>query len=191
MQWQGLKIQVIILSLLAGVAIIFGIQWLYQKYSFQEPLYVVLSKNKAVESFQINKDGRTMLIGVTLNYNADIMQDYKEIKKDINRAAGGRQFILSLEDNRDDALKKVWYKSQYAIYQALAQGSYQEMAEVINREARSADAEAYIYIDQDNIYIRLKHQGKTLDEVISRNAGQVPSNARVSAGGGGSSVQRN
>lgn len=188
MRWHGLKIPVIIVSFLAGIAIISGIQWLYQKYGFQEPLYTVLNNNQAIESYQVNKDDGVMMVNVTLKKNADIMQDYKQIKKEIEHAMNRRQFILSLGDSRDDVLKLVWYKSQYAIYQALEQGSYQEMADVVSREARSADSEAIIYVDQENIYIRLTHQGNILDEVISRNAGKIPANARVSSGGGGSDV---
>lgn len=191
MQWQGLKIPVIILSLLAGMALIFGAQWLYQKYSFQGPLNASLNGNKAVESYQMSNEGSLLRVSVTINYDADLMQSYKDVRKELTQAAGRRPFLLTLNDSRDDVLKQVWYNSQYAIYQAVSQGSYQDMAAVVNREALASGAEAKVYIDHENIYIRLKHQGHTLDEVIPRGTGQVSGNVQVPATGGGVNAQRN
>lgn len=191
MQWQGLKIPVIILSLLAGIALTFGAQWLYQKYSFQGPLNAALNGNKAVESYQMSNEGRLLRVSVTINYDADLMQSYTEVRKELTQAVGKRPFLLALNDSRDDVLKQVWYNSQYAIYQAISQGSYQDMAAVVNREALVSGAEAKIYIDQENIYLRLKHQGHTLDEVIPRGTGQVSGNVQVPAAGGAVNAQRN
>lgn len=191
MQWQGLKIPVIILSLLAGIALTFGAQWLYQKYSFQGPLNTALNGNKTVESYQLSNEGRLLRVSVTINYDADLMQSYTEVRKELTQAAGKRPFLLALNDSRDDVLKQVWYNSQYAIYQAISQGSYQDMAAVVNREAMVSGAEAKIYIDQENIYLRLKHQGHTLDEVIPRGAGQVSGNVQAPAAGGVVNAQRN
>lgn len=191
MQWQGLKIPVIILSLLAGIALTFGAQWLYQKYSFQGPLNAALNENKAVESYQMSNEGRLLRVSVTINYDADLMQSYTEVRKELTQAVGKRPFRLALNDSRDDVLKQVWYNSQYAIYQAISQGSYQDMAAVVNREAQVSGAETKIYIDQENIYVRLKHQGHTLDEVIPRGTGQVSGNVQVPAAGGVVNAQRN
>lgn len=191
MQWQGLKVPVIILSLLAGLAIIFGAQWLYQKYSFQGPLNTALSGNKAIESYQVSNDNRILRVSITVNYDADLMESYKEVRKELNDTMGKRPFILTLKDSRDDVLKQVWYNSQYAVYQAVAQGSYQDMAAVVNREAQASGAEARINIDQENIFLRLKHQGHTLDEVIPRGAGQINGNIQTPAAGGDVNAQRN
>jgi len=191
MRWQGLKIPVIILSLLAGMAFIFGVQWLYQKYSLQEPLNAALSRNNAVESFQVNSDGRLLRVNVVLKYDADLMQAYKEVRKELAGTLGKRPFQLTLGDSRDDVLNKVWYNSQYAIYQAIEQGSYQDMAAVVHREAGATGAEAKIYIDEENIYLRLKHRGHTLDQVIPRGAGRNSGNVRAPAAGGGADAQGN
>lgn len=191
MQWHGFKIPVIVLSLLAGIAFIFGVQWLYQKYNFQEPLNAALQKNKAVESFQVVNQGRTLEVSFSVSYNESLKKTYYEVRQEISSAMGKRQFNLVLVDNRNENLERVWYNSQYAVYQAIAQGSYQEMADVVNREASVANAEAEIHVDQENIYIRLKQQGHTLDEVIPRGAGQIHGKIQASTAGGGFYAQRN
>ncbi len=190
MRWQGLKIPVIIFSMLVGIAIIFGAQLLYQKYSFQEPLKAVLNKNEAVESYQVNKEGKLLQISMTIKYDADLMQTCKEVRNELTRTLGRRSFQITLSDSRDDVLNTVWYNSQYAVYQAISQGSYQDMAAVVNREAATLGAEAKIYIDQENVYFRLRHQGHTLDEVIPRD-GQVAVNVKETVAGGEVDVKRN
>ena len=191
MQWQGLKIPIIVFSLLAGLALIFGAQWLYQKYSFQEPLNAKLSQNKSIESFYIKNEGRQLQVHVAIQYDQDLMQSYKEISKELTRTMMGRKsFQIILEDSPDEVLNQVWYNAQYAVYQAVFQGSFQDMALAVNREALSLGAETQINLDQGNIYIRLKHQGHTLDEVIPLGNWAVSATTQLPATGGASSVQR-
>lgn len=172
MQWKGLKIHLIIFSLLAGIALIFGAQYFYQKYSTQGPLNAVLSSSQSVESYQLSSENSQLRVSIKIRYDANLMQAYKEVQKDLARVMGRKSYNMVLYDSRDEVLEQVWYQSQYAIYQAQSQGSLQEMADVVNREAQARGAEAKIYIDQENIYLRLQHQGHTLDEVIPRVAGQ-------------------
>ncbi len=192
MQWKGLNITVIIISLLAGMALFFGAQLLYQKYSFQKPLNTALHENKAVESFQVINENRMKRVIVCIRYDADLMQAYNELQKDLERAMYKRPFVLELNDNRDETLNEIWYESQYAIYQAISQGSFQDMAAVVESKSMSRGAEAYIYIDTANVYIRLKHQGHTLDEVIPWAPGRANGNVQASAtAGGANNAQRN
>ncbi|MFX4260833.1 hypothetical protein ACOBQJ_01405 [Pelotomaculum propionicicum] len=184
MQWKGLKLHVIIFSLLIGIALIFGAQWMYQKYNINGPINKVLSANQAVKSYQVSSEGGTLLVSVHINSEADLMVPYQEIRKDLEQVMGGKSFIFILSDDRDGTLEQVWYRCQYAVYQAQVQGSFVEMAEVINREALAGGSEANINIDQEYIYLRLRHQNHTLDEVIPRGAYHVAGNNWPAAGGG-------
>lgn len=184
MQWKGLKLHVIIFSLLIGIALIFSAQWLYQKYNINVPINNVLSANQDVESYQVGSEGGTLLVSVHIKSEAGLMVPYKEIKKDLEQVMGGKSFIFVLSDDRDDTLEQVWYRCQYAVYQAQVQGNFIEMAELIDREALAGGAEANTNIDQEYVYLRLRHQGHTLDEVIPRGACQVAVNNWPAAGGG-------
>lgn len=185
MQWQGLRIPVVISALLVGFAVIFSVQFLYEKYSFQSPLNEILSTNETVESFQISTESNKQ-IKITLSFKetVDLMQSYNELLEELTPKMGRRSFSLDLTDNRDDGLQQVWDNSQFAVYQAIAQGSYQNMAEMIKREAAAAGAEEKISIDRKNIYIRLKKDGRTLDEVVVRNTGTSNSSVKAPLTGG-------
>jgi len=191
MQWQGLKIPVIIFSLLAGLVVIFGVQWIYQKYSIQNPINMVLSGNEAVESYNVSTEGKQIKITLTFKDTADLMQSYNELQKELDQKMGQRSYQLLLKDSRDDSLQQVWYNIQFAVYQAIAQGSYRSMAEEIKQEAAAAGVEAKINIDQKNIYIRLKKDGRILDEVVARDGGQSNGNIKAPLVGGGTNAQGN
>lgn len=193
MKWQGLKIPIIIVSLLAGMALFFAGQWLYQKYSFNEPLNNTLNNNPSIESFRVNNQGQVLQVDVSLRYDADMMQSYKQIRKELTNNTGKKDFQLILSDTRDkdSILRQVWYNSQYAVYEASFLGNFQQMAVVVNNEARAAGIEASINVDQENIYLRLKHEGHTLDQVITLNVNQNNGIGQAPAIGGGNHDQGN
>lgn len=182
MQWQGLKIPVIIFALLAGLAVIFGVQFIYEKYSFQNPLQATLSNHEAVESFQVNTENKQTKISLTLKGDADLMQSYNTLLEEIASKMGQRIFYLELLDSDDADLQQVWDNSQFAVYQAIAQGSYQDMADIVKWEAELAGVEAKLSMDQQNVYIRLKKEACILDKVIAREI--LKTNNGIATGGG-------
>jgi len=193
MKWQGLKIPIIIVSLLAGMALFFAGQWLYQKYNFNEPLNDALNSNPSIESFSVSSKGPVLQVEVSLKYEEDMMLSYKELHKDLTSAMGKKNFQLVLVDSRDydSALRQVWYNSQYAIYEASFIGNFQDMAAAVNSKSHASGVEAIINVDQENIYLRLKHEGHTLDQVIPLNVNQNNGIGNTPATGGGNNAEGN
>ena len=72
MNWYGLKIPIIIASLLAGMALFFAGQYLYQKYNYNDPLNRYLSSNQAIEEYNVTTN-ESMTLGVALNHEAELM----------------------------------------------------------------------------------------------------------------------
>jgi len=165
MNWQGLKIPIIIASLLAGMALFFAGQCLYQKFNYNDPLNRYLSNNQAIEAYNITT-GDITLVEVALNHEAELMSSYHVLNRDLNNILYKKNFQLNLLDNRDDEINKVWYRCQYAVYEAAYTGNFTEMAAVVNREAQASGVEAIINIDHENIYLSMRHQDHILREVI-------------------------
>ncbi|RJQ25602.1 MAG: hypothetical protein C4589_10855 [Peptococcaceae bacterium] len=169
MRWYGLRVPIIIFALLAGLGIFFGGQWIYQRVSLSEPLDRVLKSNKYIKSFQVNSERNILEVTVSFNDDANLMEAYQEVERDLAKVLGNRTFRLVVRDNRDDVLQQVFYKSQFVIYQAIARGTFQDMADFIGREASAANAVAEVYVDNDYVYLRLKREGHILDQVIARD----------------------
>ncbi len=172
MVWQGLKIKAIIISLVIGLVCLFGGQWLYSKYGYQQSLQQALERQPQVVDFKAAEQGGKIAVTVRLRSASNLMVNYKEIEHAVTDALGSRPFVLKLEDNRDASLEAAFYRSQFVIYQALAQGSFKEMETEVSSHARAVGATAQIYLDNENVYLSLNKGDRFLTTVIPRNPPQ-------------------
>jgi hypothetical protein len=167
MQWHGLRIHIVLLALLVGLVVFFGARWLYNKFSFEEPLAAALKKSKAVASFEIEHNQPVKIL-VNLNPTENLKETYQELYQQAQSVLGDRKFLLKLADNRNEKLKHVFYYSQFAVYEAIKLGNYMDMIKFIEEESRKVGATSSVFLDQDNIYIQLHLDNYYLYEIIPR-----------------------
>ena len=167
MSWRNLRIPVVLLVLLVSLAAFFGIRWLYNKYSVEEPLARYLESSRLVQSFEINRHRLVVQVTVNLAPTENLKDTYLEITQGIQVVLDGRPFELQLQDNRDEQLKRAFYYSQFAVYEAIKQGNYLEMMKFVDDQAKEVGAIAYVFLDQDRVYLQMKRNGHYLYEVIS------------------------
>ncbi|MEW6183346.1 MAG: hypothetical protein AB1500_09265 [Bacillota bacterium] len=170
--WYGFRIKAILISLVIGLICLFGGQWLYNKYGYQQSLQQVLERQPQVAEFKTEEQGDRLAIKVRLKSAGNLMVTYQQLEGALDNALGKRSFVLELMDNRDASLEEAYYRSQFALYQALAQGSFEEMEAEINRQAGAVGATARVYIDGDNVYLALIKGDRFLAKVIPRNPPQ-------------------
>lgn len=168
MKFFGMRVTVIVVAFLLGLAVLFGGNWLFREYNYLRPLETILENNRYIDSFTVSNQGDTYFIEVMITDTSNLMLNYKELEHDVKNVLGDKTFKLILKDNRSETLSQIFYRSQYAVYEAIAKGNFQEMAEVVQREAKSAGASAEIYIDEDNVYLHLSKDRHYLNAVISR-----------------------
>lgn len=167
--WQGLRIQAILVAFGLGLVCLFGGQFLYNKYGYQQALQQALANQPQVADFKVREENGQLVVTVRLLAPGNLMVTYRDLKRLVGGALGNRPFVLEIADNRDAALEEAYYRSQFAIYQALVQGSFKEMEAEVSSYARAAGAEARIYLDQQNLYLTLIKGDRFLAAVIPRN----------------------
>ncbi len=190
MRWQQLKLPVIVISMVVGLVFIFGVQILYNKYTWQEPLKKYFDSNTKIASYRFENNGGYCVICIEVDPQANLADTYKEVNREAGNILGKRKFNIYLLDSRDEFLKDLWYDCQYAVYQAQQCGTYQDMAKVVEREAAVRGVEAKIFVDNDYIYLRLRNGERTLDEIIPRFANIDSAAVQSHLYGGGVSAQR-
>ncbi|HAG09588.1 MAG TPA: hypothetical protein DCK87_08535 [Desulfotomaculum sp.] len=176
MTWHGFRVPVVILAVVLALGLFLGSRWIYYKYSYNEPLNQALKTNEDVESFSIDRRKPVIRITVKLGEVEDIKHTYQSLQNSIQDILGPKPFQIDLQDNRDASLKKIFYDSQFAIYEAIMQGNFREMAESIEREASLQKSQATIFIDQNYIYLQIRHGNHHLYEVIPREQEQITEN---------------
>lgn len=188
MQWHGFRIPIILLALFLGLTAFLGAQWLYNKYNYLQPLEDFLASSPAVQTFQVEESGKVLTLTVELHETDDLAADYRELQREVSTVLGQRPFVIQLADNRDQVLRQVYYRTQFAIYEALVRGNFREMADDIQVSAAEAGAKATIYLDQDYVYVHMEHNGRQLTEVIPRPEGSFTNTANLSLTGGGNKL---
>jgi len=164
----GMRVTVVAVAFLFGLLVLFGGNWLYHEYKYKQPLENILESNKDIDAYVISEERDVYTIEVVITDTSNLMMTYKELENSIEKVLGGKSYQLVLKDNRSKILSEILYNSQYAVYESIIRGNFQEMAEILNKEAKSAGATAKVYIDQDNVYLHLKKDGYYLNAVISR-----------------------
>lgn len=173
MQWHGFRVPIVLVALVLGLGAFLGAQWLYNKYNYDQPLDSSLQKNPAVLSYAVDDRAPVVLVRLKLKEVENLGQAYREIENSLKQILGRREFQIKLEDNRDADLEKVYYYSQFAVYEAMARGNYREMEKYISDHAASAGAQARVFMDGGSIFIQISKNGHYLYEVIP-----VPDNGK-------------
>jgi len=172
MAWRDLRIPVVLLVLLVSLSAFWGVRWLYNRYSIEEPLARYLESSQLVQSFEINRRWQVVRVTVNLAPAENLKDTYREITQGIQAVLDGRPFELQLQDNRDEQLKRAFYYSQFAVYEAITKGNYREMIKDVDQRAKEIGASAYVFLDQDRVYLQMKRNGHYLYEVIPRRLDQ-------------------
>lgn len=169
MMWYGFRVKLVLISLVIGLVCFFGGQWLYDKYGYQQSLQQALTRQPQVAGFETEDKNGKLMVTIHLRSTGNLMKTYQQLRGAVAEALVNRPFVLQLADKRDRNLEEVFYHSQFAIYQALAQGSFKEMETEIKSNASRSGTEARIYLDNENIYLTLTRGNRFMATVISRN----------------------
>ncbi len=168
MKVYGLRVAVIALSFLFGILFFFGVSQYYNIYNIEKPLGEKIDELVDVQKYVIDKQGDTFVVTVIINETADLGKSYRELYESVNEIVRGRDFRITLQDNRNEELSGLYYRCQYIIYEAIARGNFNEMAERVTKESLGIGAEAKIFIDEENVYLHLAKDGRYLNNVVPR-----------------------
>ncbi|MCL5058609.1 MAG: hypothetical protein M1130_11610 [Actinobacteria bacterium] len=182
MQWNGIKVHIVVLALLVGLGCLWGGQWAFKRFNYERPLARVLSENKDIASYSIVSEGPEPEVEVTLKQVDSLQDTYRNIQQSVDSAVSGKTVKITVKDNRDQVLDNVYRDARLAAYEALDRGNYLEMGGYIQRRASGEGARARVSLDGERLYIQMDHGDKYLYEIIPRTGGAEDS---ASDSGGG------
>lgn len=154
-------------------------QAVWQNYAIDLPLDKAMSNISGVEKAAWdngNNINDAVSIHVKLGNTTNLQKTYKEINKIIEQTLKGRQYILEIQDNRSPELEQAYYDIHYYIQKAIVDGDFPLLEEKVQEKAASAEAEAKVYVDEQNIYLQLAKNGNSLYVVVARNSSRLGGN---------------
>lgn len=182
MEFQGIRIKFVILAFLLVFALLFGGQMVYQKIGYNQPVRQILEEHPGIESYEIDDEAPVARIAVKLERTDNLMDDYQQLDRRLWVANAGRPYELVVQDERSAALNDALHKSQFSVYQAIIQGNFPEMVQVIESNAREAGAEAKVFVDNRNVYIQMDTADHYLMSVVPRTIGTDGSDGQTGGG---------
>lgn len=168
MQIKGIRIYIVIAAITVTLAILLTIQFVYRKYNVEQPLFKLYSQTKLVKGAKLEEHGNTFTVVLDVNKTDNLRQAYRDLTEYTEQIMGNKNFTIQLKDNRSKALENAYYQSQFIIYEALAQGDFTKMADVIQQNASKVGAVARVFIDDDNIYVQFLQGKNYLYEITPR-----------------------
>lgn len=169
MQIKGLRIYVIVAAIIVTLAVLLTIQFIYQKYDVEQPLFKLYSQTKLVEKApRLEQKGSVLVVMLDVKKTDNLRQAYRDLVNYTEQVMGNTKFTIEMKDNRTGELESAYYQSQFIIYEALTKGDFSRMAEVVQQNARKVGAESLVFIDNDNIYVEFIKGDNYLYEIISR-----------------------
>lgn len=152
--------------------ILFSMQIFWFNYYIKEPLVKELNNIPGVENItfrQSYKLREPIDIDITLTKVANFHKTYTKVNETIMQFLGERPYELAILDNRTDELEQLYYDIHYYIEEALIDGSFPRLIDKSTEVAKTINAEALIYVDNQNIYVHLNKNDNSLYMLISRH----------------------
>ena len=177
MRWQGfkgfklygLKVHIVIIVMLIALVCFWGAQRIFNGVNFEQPLKKELDGNQQIADYRIiDEESDVYTIVITLNATNNLKQTYNAINDPVQLIMGEHPFQLEFTDYRNDKLNDIYDQGQFMIYEALVNGNFRDMSNVLEENAQANEVESKVFIDQDNIYWQMKDEAHYLYTVIPR-----------------------
>ena len=169
MDFKGYRVKIIIIVLILTIALLVGGAMLFDRTMVQRPLASVLDERDQIrEHDTFTRNGVTTVM-IRLGDIEDWPVFYRSLGVDIKEVLGERPFQLEIEDSRDEVLTQAYGRMHYALQEAAVKGNFVMMAELVDHIAQELELDDYqLQVDEENIFVKLRHENFRLYEVVGR-----------------------
>lgn len=169
MNFNGLNIKVIAITLVTVLALLLTGNMLYRQLNIVKPLDEFYSKTTQIQDYKIVNDSNGYTITVNLK-GVDNLKDFYAYLEDNTRVLlkNNKFKIEIVNDVIDGKLNDVYNKLQFSVYEGIQTGGYITMNKEIETISETAGVFAKVYIDDENIYLKLKNNDEELYYVFLR-----------------------
>lgn len=169
MDLRGMRWPVLITSVLATFAVLFGAFALYRHQAVDGSVVRQYEQVAGVEDVVLETGGGLTDVIVTLGPGADLAAVYRELVEAGDRVLGQGRYRLTLRDQRDEAVSEAFYRMHFSLQEANATGRFTEMARAVDDIAEMAALTRYrVEVGDNHIFVTLEKDGQYLYEVLPR-----------------------
>jgi hypothetical protein len=183
MPWKQIRLPVLITAALVVLALLIGGRYLYQQQYVNQGFMRSASKITKIEEMKISSQDNPPTVYLRIPPTSNLRSDYNQLQQLVQEQLGAN-YRLVLLDSRTAKLDALEGQCQFAIQEAIVDGSFLEMQSTVNRLAKADGVSAQVAVDSDNVYLALRSGTHYLYEIIQRNSGVQAESGQI--GGNGS-----
>ncbi|AFK85696.1 MULTISPECIES: hypothetical protein [Thermoanaerobacterium] len=165
--FSKLKWQVVIVTVTLVLGVLLGGFNLYQNRILPQKIATDIKSFNGVQSADVTIGNSGYTANVKLKKVDNLMSAYKDIEKIVEKYPA--KIDIKIVDNPNEKLDNLFYEDQFAIYQAIQNGDYIEMSNIIDKNSIEKGAKTNLYIDENNIYLSIYDGQNYLYKIIPRN----------------------
>ncbi|MHB8927722.1 MAG: hypothetical protein ACYC9Q_08710 [Bacillota bacterium] len=181
MDFKGMRWQVAVVSLLAGLAVLFGGYYIYHQIGLDRPMVRALKTDPAVQSVRVTDDNQGRHIEVALKPVDNLQETYARLDQTVGRFMKGGRYELKVTDQRDAMLQEAYYRMQFLVEEALTRGNFEEMYDGLQRQAAQRGLDTFkVYVSGRYVFLQLGKGSDYLYAVVPRDGSMT---ASATAGG--------
>ncbi|MCR4426871.1 MAG: hypothetical protein NUW23_11920 [Firmicutes bacterium] len=165
----GMDAKVILVSFGVALALLFAGREVVTRTSISVPLERTLRPMQEVRSYSIEQTSYGRVLNLELGEVDDLRETMKKVQGALTKISGGNDIEIRIVDSRDEVLSDVFHRMHFTIHEAIATGSFADMAREAESLAEAAELSyVRVVVDECNVYVTLRHGHNALYEVVPR-----------------------
>lgn len=167
MRAYGIRLPVVLASLVAVLAILFGFQALYTQRSLAMPLQRAVKQADYVQADTVTQTAGGLRVNVRLGLVPNLREAYRQLAARASSAAGGVAVEIGLQDTRTQRLINDYYALNAIIEQGRVTGQFVEMDSQLRVKAQQIGlTRASVIVGNTHMYVELVQGKHFLYEIL-------------------------
>ncbi|MFD0958859.1 hypothetical protein [Paenibacillus chungangensis] len=165
----------VVLTAAATAVLLFGGWGIYKQLAVSAPLHDMLHEVNGIAYAAepvIDKD--KVAVTVQLSEDASLREVYGDIAREVKDIAGDKQLEVSIKDEVDEELERLWHASLFDIAEAMETKTYSAIPAAMEKAVQGSEQlEVDTEMDNTNVYITMKNGAATKHIVLPRTPQQL------------------
>jgi len=185
MDFKGLRLPLIVLTLAVALVGLFGVRWVYQDQALNRPLEQAIRSVAGVVDASLSREGNIMVVRVRAHEVERLEELVASLWRSIATLEGRQEVRLHISDTRTDDLQETYYHLHFFLQEAVSTGHYSALPQRLAAVAEARQVtRCRVFVASDYVYLQLHRGESSLYAIVPRGGDGV------SNGSGGSSAVR-
>lgn len=168
-----LRLLPVFMTMILSASVLFGGWFVYQTVAMEDPLLKDVSAIEGVTEATLELTREQAIVNVKLSADVDLKSSYRAIAEASEDKIGSRELkvVVTGGDRADEEMLNQWWSNAlFDVAQAMETRQYSliplRLQELARKEGSGLEATASI--DEENVYVTLKHGASRKDIILPR-----------------------